>query len=111
HAKKFSTDEVPYPKGGKYNITNTPSGDILLAYNSEVVIADKSLTKFTPLSFEKGNRPMINEIRVAQDGNIYLSTEGSGIWHLNLSESSWLIRQTELSNLDKNYSKATIRTF
>src|SRR5690606_11032537 len=64
-----------------------------------------------PLSFEKGNRPMINEIRVAQDGNIYLSTEGSGIWHLNLSESSWLIRQTELSNLDKNYSKATIRTF
>src|SRR5690606_6535736 len=111
HTKKFSDDEVPFPKGGKYNMTNTPSGDILLAYNSRVVLADKSLTKFTSLSFEKNLHPMINEMRLTQDGHVVMSTEGGGIWHLKLSEHPLLIRQTELSNLDKNYSKASIRTF
>ncbi|PRD54615.1 hybrid sensor histidine kinase/response regulator transcription factor [Sphingobacterium gobiense] len=111
HTKKFSDSEVPFPKGGKYNMTNIPTGDIILAYNSQVVLADKSLTKFTSLPFENNLHPMINEIRLAQDGSIVISTEGGGIWHLKLSEHPLLIRQTELSNLDKNYSKAGIRTF
>lgn len=111
HTKKFSDDEVPFPKGAKYNMVNTPSGDIILAYNSRVVLADKSLTKFTSLSFENKQHPTINEIRTVQDGNVVMSTEGGGIWHLKLSEHPLLIRQTELSNLDKNYSKASIRTF
>lgn len=109
--KKLSSTEVPFPKGGKYNMVNTASGDIILAYNSQVVLVDKSLDRFTPLSFEKGLSPMINEIRLAHDENIFISTEGGGIWYLKLTELPLLIRQTELSNLDQNYSKAIIRTF
>ncbi|MCW3709610.1 hypothetical protein UE99_040875, partial [Burkholderia cenocepacia] len=38
-------------------------------------------------------------------------TEGEGVWRMDLSASPLRIRQTELSSLDKNYSKAGIRTF
>ncbi|PRD47840.1 hybrid sensor histidine kinase/response regulator transcription factor [Sphingobacterium haloxyli] len=111
HTRKFSDDEVPFPKGGKYSMTNTSSGDIILAYDSRVVLANKSLSEFTSLTFENERRPTINEMQLAQDGNVVMSSESGGIWHLNLSKRPLLIRQTELPNLDKNYSKASIRTF
>ncbi|HLS95090.1 MAG TPA: two-component regulator propeller domain-containing protein [Sphingobacterium sp.] len=103
--------DIPFPKGGKYNMVNTGDGGVILAYNSHVALIDKSLKKTVSVPFEEGRHPIINEMRIAQDGQIYFMTEGEGVWRMDLSASPLRIRQTELSSLDKNYSKAGIRTF
>lgn len=111
HKEELPEANIPFPKGDKYNMVNTPEGEVILAYKNQMVLINQSLSRITPLSFEKGLKPTINEIRLVNDDNIFISTEGQGTWYLNISERPLVVRPTKLSNLNKNYSKASFQTF
>ena len=111
YSRKIPQAQIPFPKGGKYHMAKTTSGEVILAYGSEAVLIDRSRTLVHRLVFETDKKPTINDIRVADSSDVLFSTEGAGMWYLKLSEQRYVLRQAELPNLDKNYSQARIQTF
>lgn len=107
--KKLRQDQIPFPKGGKYSMGKAKTGEVLLAYGSQMTVVDLPRKSYSRLSFETAKTPGINEIDVVDNGDIFISTEGAGIWHLNLSEKPLLLKKAVLPNLDKNYNKARIQ--
>lgn len=109
--RDFSYMNIPKPKGGKYNIIETSSAEIILSEGPDAVLIDQSKTQIYPLTKKNGKQPRITEIQATEDDLILISTEGNGMWRLDRSQQSLMITQAKLPNLDQNYSQAYIRTF
>lgn len=112
HVQRLSREQVPFPNGDKYNMLVTKTGDVILSYHAQIVLADRSARHFQPVTFKDERRPFITEMRLNDQGTeVIVSTEREGMWHLPLSARPLQLAQMELSNLDKNYVNARITTF
>ncbi|RZF59312.1 hybrid sensor histidine kinase/response regulator transcription factor [Sphingobacterium corticibacterium] len=111
YSRKISKAQIPFPKGGKYHMAKTSSGEVILAYGSQAVLFDPASNRYTPLLFETDRNKTISDIRVVDNKDVLFSTEGAGMWYLELATQQYILRQAELPNLDKSYSQARIQTF
>ncbi|MGO3804886.1 MAG: two-component regulator propeller domain-containing protein [Sphingobacterium sp.] len=107
---RVATLAPPIPNGEIYNILETESGDFILGEGSHLKRINKSKTHISSIPFANGKSPRINEIHDIGNGTIIISTENDGVWHLDTSQQPFLIKRDQLSNLDKTYSNARIKT-
>lgn len=109
--EKIQIPDMPRPGGGKYNIVETPSGDIILASIAQIMLVNRREGTSRIIPFEHANHAPISEVRIADDGKALLATEGDGIWQIDPTKGLLTVKQAELATRDKDYSRGRIRTF
>lgn len=107
------TTDLPQPKGSNFDILQTADGRLLFASHAQISIYDPLSKKVEQVSFQKIRSSSITEVQFDKSlGNqLIISTEGDGLWYLDVSKHPLIAIQADLPNFDKSYSQGRIRTF
>lgn len=111
--KHIVSDLLPEPKGGNYDIVQQVDGRILFASPSKICRYDAAKNNFEPVTFNEKSQSTVSEVQLSKTkkDHLLISTEGDGLWYLDLARTPLTAVRAELPNLDNNYRHGRIRTF
>jgi len=111
-AKRLVSDLLPQPKGGNYDIVEQADGRLIFASPSKICRYDAVKNSFEAVAFDEKSESTVSEIQLSRTkkDHLLISTEGDGLWYLDLSRTPLTAMRAELPNLDNNYRQGRIRT-
>lgn len=112
-AQQIDTHNLPQPKGSNFDIIQIADGRLLFASHAHISVYDPSKKTAENVIFKTIRSSSITKTQLAstQKNQLIISTEGDGLWLLDLLKSPLTAIQADLPNLDKSYSQGRIRTF
>lgn len=111
-AMRLVSDLLPQPKGGNYDIVEQADGRLLFASPSRICRYDTAKNSFEAVDFKEKLRSTVTEIQLSKTikNHLLISTEGDGLWYLDLGRTPLIAAPAELPNLDNDYRQGRIRT-
>ncbi|MEN5085557.1 two-component regulator propeller domain-containing protein [Sphingobacterium faecium] len=110
--KRVISDLLPMPKGGNYDIIQQADGKLVFASPSKIGRHDPQKNTFEAVEFKEKLRSTVTEIQLskASKNHLLITTEGDGLWYLDLEKTPLIAAHAELPNLDNDYRNGRIRT-
>ncbi|WP_294182998.1 two-component regulator propeller domain-containing protein [uncultured Sphingobacterium sp.] len=110
-ARQIVSDLLPMPKGGNYDIVQQHDGKLLFASPSKISRYDPQNNTFEAVEYKSKLQSTVTEIQLSKGrkNHLLISTEGDGLWYLDLEKKPLIAAQAELPNLDNDYRHARIR--
>lgn len=111
--QRINSDLLPQPKGGNYDIVQQTDGRLIFASPSKICRYDAAKNRFEAVAFKEKSQSTVSEIQLSKTkkDHLLISTEGDGLWYLDLNRSPLIGTRAELPNLDNDYRHGRIRTF